>query len=281
MVRWLLTLLVFVLMGQTSAQAAIDRAALATKICGAAENEATANNIDPAFFARLLWRESLFDPNVISDKGAQGIAQFMPETAKRRGLEDPFEPVSAVKASAAFLADLKKQFGNLGLAAAAYNAGEQRVLNWLSGKGGMPDETRNYVLFITGKEIEEWKPGSAAFPMPAIGTTNSFASNCLALAMRKGQLAGTHVRSAPRQPWGAVLAAGFNEGQSMAQFKRLKLRFPDIIANRDPMVTRKKNLSRGTRKMVFVMLGAKTAAAAAETCAKLETAGAPCIVRKN
>ena len=99
----------------------------------------------------MLWRESLFDPNVVSDKGAQGIAQFMPETAKRRGLADPFEPIGAVKASAAFIADLRKQFGNLGLAAAAYNAGEQRVINWKAGKGGMPDETRDYVLFITGR----------------------------------------------------------------------------------------------------------------------------------
>lgn len=263
------------------AQAAVDRTSLATIICAAAQSEATANNIDASFFARLLWRESLFDPNVVSDKGAQGIAQFMPETAKRRGLADPFEPISAVKASAAFLADLRNQFGNLGLAAAAYNAGEQRVINWKAGKGGMPDETRNYVLFITGKEIEEWKSTTAEIHVPAIGSGGNFASDCVALALRKGQMAGTHVRSAPRQPWGALLAAGFSEGRAMSQFQRLKLRFPSIIANRDPMVARKRNLSRGTRPMVFVMLGANSASAAAETCAKLSAEGSPCIVRRN
>ena len=259
----------------------LDRSALASKICAAAESQALANNIDPSYFARLLWRESLFDPNVVSDKGAQGIAQFMPETAKRRGLEDPFEPIGAVKASAAFIADLRKQFGNLGLAAAAYNAGEQRVVNWQAGKGGMPDETREYVLFITGRSVEEWKATTANYPVPAIGTESSFASNCVALALRKGQMAGTHLRSAAFQPWGALLVAGFSEGRAVAQFQRLKLRFPEIIANRDPMIARKRNLSRGTRKMVFVMLGAKSAVAAAETCAKLGNAGAPCIVRKN
>ncbi len=263
------------------AHAAPERALLATQICSAAEAQAQLNTLDPSFFARLLWRESLFDPNVVSNKGAQGIAQFMPETAKMRGLADPFEPVSAVTASASYLSDLRTQFGNLGLAAAAYNAGEQRVADWTAGKGGMPEETRDYVLFITGRPLEDWKVTSANFPVPAIGKKKSFSENCLALALRKGQLDGAHLRSASQQPWGALVAAGFNENKTVATFQRLKLRFPLVIANRDPMVIRKKNLSRGTKRMVMVMLGAKTAAAASEICAQLQSAGSPCIVRKN
>jgi Transglycosylase SLT domain len=258
-----------------------DRTALAKQICTSAEQEALANQIDASFFARLLWRESLFDPNVVSDKGAQGIAQFMPDTAKRRGLVDPFDPQSAVKASAAFLADLRDQFGNLGLAAAAYNAGEQRVINWQSGKGGMPEETRDYVAFITGKTVEDWKLREASFPVPAIGKDQNFNTNCVALALRKASISGAHLRSAPRAPWGALLAAGFNESRNVAMFQRLKLRFPQIIANRDPLVLRKRMLSRGRRSMVFVMLGEKTADAANVMCGKLQAAGAPCIVRKN
>ncbi len=279
--KGLLAIVFWFLLTHSALALTSDRATLATKICTAAEQQALANNIDPSYFARLLWRESLFDPNVVSNKGAQGIAQFMPETAKRRGLVDPFEPIGAVKASAAFIADLRNQFGNLGLAAAAYNAGEQRVIKWQAGKGGMPDETRAYVEFITGRSIEEWKSITASFAVPAIGKGSNFATNCIALAMRKGQLAGTHLRSAVFQPWGALLSAGFDEGKAVAQFQRLKLRFPTVIANRDPQIARKKNLSRGTRKMVFVMLGAKSATAAAETCAKLQALGGPCIVHKN
>jgi len=259
---WLLVLLVL-----TTPAQALDRATLASQICAAAETEAAANNIDANFFARLLWRESLFDPNVVSDAGAQGIAQFMPDTAKRRGLIDPFEPLSAVKASAAFIADLRKQFGNLGLAAAAYNAGERRVSDWQAGNGGMPDETRNYVLFITGKEVDDWKGAADEVAVPSIGKEKNFAANCMALALRKGQLAGTHLRSAARQPWGALLAAGFNESRTVAIFKRLNLRFPDLIAKRE--------------RMVFVMLGEKTQSSAAALCEKLNNAGAPCVVRKN
>jgi Transglycosylase SLT domain len=257
------------------------RAEFASKICVAAELEAKANNIDPAFFARLLWRESLFDPNVVSYKGAQGIAQFMPETAKRVGLEDPFEPMSAVKASAAFLSDLRSQFGNLGLAAAAYNAGEQRVLNWQNGKGSMPLETQDYVAFVTGKDVEEWKVSTASFPIPAIGKGEKFLDDCTSLASRKIKLSEPGIASAPRKPWGALIAANFSERTALSMYQRLKLRFPKLIAERQPMITRKKNLSRGTRRIVLVMLGEATAKDAQATCQSLNAVGAPCVVRKN
>ena len=272
----------FLFLSSQSAQAAItDRANLASTICATAEQEAKVHNLDPTFFARLLWRESLFDPNVVSSKGAQGIAQFMPETAKRRGLDDPFDPVSAVKASASFLADLRNQFGNLGLAAAAYNAGEQRIERWQQDKSSMPSETQYYVKFITGHDVEEWKIASASFAMPSIGKQNDFVSNCVSLALQKTKLADTGTRASPRQPWGALVAANFNEQTAVGMFQRLKLRFPALFANRSPMISRKKNLSRGTRKMAFVMLGEKTAEAAQSTCNKLLAVGAACIVKRN
>jgi len=54
------------------------------------------------------------------------------------------------------LAELRDQFGNLGLAAAAYNAGPQRVRDFIAGSRGLPAETRNYVLAITGRLVEDW-----------------------------------------------------------------------------------------------------------------------------
>ena len=266
----------------TTAQAAPEtRVEFAAKICAQVETEAAANDLDASFFARLLWRESLFDPNVTSNKGAQGIAQFMPDTAARRGLADPYAPEAAVKASAAYLADLKKQFGNSGLAAAAYNAGEARITRWLDGTSSLPSETEAYVAFITGHDAESWKTRDASFPTPALGQAKTFADNCVALASRKQELAGAHVASAPAAPWGAVLAVNFSEAMAMAQFQRLKLRFPTSLAKRAPLITRKRNLSRGTRKLVYVMLGEKSQAEATQICAGLTTAGAPCLVRKN
>jgi hypothetical protein len=281
MARWLAASALAVALLATAVQASPEpRAALAARVCSAAEAQAKANGIDPSFFARLLWRESLFDPNVVSPKGAQGIAQFMPETAAKRGLADPFDPIAAVGASAAYLAELKKTFGNIGLAAAAYNAGEQRITDWLGGKGGLPEETRDYVAFITGHQADEWREMVSEFQVPAIGA-GSFGENCVALATRKGQLAGSHLASAAFRPWGALLAVSFNENTAVGMFRRLKLRFPGELANRDPLILRKRNLSRGSRRLVYVMLGEQSRAEAEFACQKLTAGGAPCIVRKN
>src|SRR6516162_2561929 len=100
-------------------------------ICRALEQSAAENALPVEFFARVIWQESRFDARAISPKGAEGIAQFMPATASWHGLVDPFNPIEALRHSAAYLRELLNRFGNLGLAAAAYNAGPGRVSAWL------------------------------------------------------------------------------------------------------------------------------------------------------
>jgi soluble lytic murein transglycosylase-like protein len=117
---------------------------------------ATANNIPPELFLRLLAQESAFNPTAISKAGALGIAQFMPGTAIAVGLGDPFEPIAAINAAAKHLSRLRARFGNFGLAAAAYNAGPDRVLTWLSGRKALPQETAAYVWRVTGASAESW-----------------------------------------------------------------------------------------------------------------------------
>ena len=90
-------------------------------ICNALAAAAQENDLPIDFFTRLIWQESRFDPTAVSRAGAQGVAQFMPATATWRGLSDPFDPLEAIAQSAKLLRDLRSEFGNLGLAAAAYN----------------------------------------------------------------------------------------------------------------------------------------------------------------
>jgi hypothetical protein len=127
-----------------------------TELCEAAVAVARANNLPVRFFTRLIQQESGFRPNVVSPVGAQGIAQFMPQTALSRALANPFEPVGALVASAKFLVELADQFGNLGLAAAAYNAGPGRVQEWIAKRKSLPAETKRYVYSITGRAAEAW-----------------------------------------------------------------------------------------------------------------------------
>jgi hypothetical protein len=126
------------------------------ELCTAAASVAAANKLPTSFFAKLIHQESGFKPDVVSPAGAQGIAQFMPRVAASYGLTNPFEPIAALKASGKLLADLVLQFGNLGLAAAAYNAGPKRVLDWMAKRGKLPAETRQYVHSITGRPAEHW-----------------------------------------------------------------------------------------------------------------------------
>jgi soluble lytic murein transglycosylase-like protein len=131
------------------------------EMCEALASAASAHSLPAPFLIRLIWQESRFRHNVISHAGAQGIAQFMPETATYMGLDDPFDPLEALPVSARFLRKLIERFGNLGLAAAAYNAGPKRVLDWLAGKGALPKETQDYVKTITGQPAEKWRKPEA------------------------------------------------------------------------------------------------------------------------
>lgn len=135
-------------------------------ICEAVKNAAEEHNIPIGFFARLLWQESRFRAREVSSAGARGIAQFMPQTAIEVGLKDPFDPFQAIPASAKFLRKLFDQFGNLGLAAAAYNAGGGRIERWLSRRSTLPKETRDYVVIITGHKAEAWTDEDNTVHMP-------------------------------------------------------------------------------------------------------------------
>ena len=134
------------------------------EICDALTEAARSNDLPAPFFIRLLYQESGFRPSVISSAGALGIAQFMPETAADRGLDNPFDPLQAIPESARLLRDLSRKFGNLGLAAAAYNAGPKRVEDWLAKKGKLPQETQHYVKTITGWPAETWTIAQTGSP---------------------------------------------------------------------------------------------------------------------
>src|SRR5436309_12786001 len=119
-------------------------------MCLMVESAARAAGLPLEFFARVIWQESRFQTDAVgpvtrSGQRAQGIAQFMPGTAAERRLLDPFDPVEALPKSAQFLAELRDQFGNLGLAAAAYNAGPQRLRDFLERARPLPGETRAYL----------------------------------------------------------------------------------------------------------------------------------------
>jgi hypothetical protein len=182
-------------------------------ICQMIESAAQVNALPVDFFTRLIWQESRLQPDEVgpltrSGQRALGIAQFMPGTAIERQLFEPFDPAAALPKSGEFLAELRNEFGNLGLAAAAYNAGPQRVRDYLAGLRDLPLETRNYVRSITGRPVEEWAiaANEVAVGNPIDPRSNPTTVNCRELLVRLEQ---TPQRLAV--PWQGRLSAQWQD----------------------------------------------------------------------
>ena len=199
-------------------------------LCRMIESAATRHRMPVDFFTRLIWQESSFRPGVSSRAGAQGVAQFMPGTAAERGLADPFDPEQAIPKSAELLDDLRARFGNLGLAAAAYNGGPARVEAWLAGRGGLPGETRNYVSVITGRTAEDWA-GDARSERPDVAEGGP-PTRCLVLvaAFRRGtdrrvmEAYSGPIEESPLSPWGVQVAGNFSKAVALASYARARQR---------------------------------------------------------
>ena len=108
------------------------------------QQAARANGLDTALIRAIIHAESAYQSDAVSPKGAQGLMQLMPQTARSLQVSDPFNPANNIEGGAKHLADLLQQFdGDISLVAAAYNAGAGAVQKY----GGIPpyDETREYV----------------------------------------------------------------------------------------------------------------------------------------
>jgi hypothetical protein len=258
-------------------------------MCLMIESAARAASLPLEFFARVIWQESRFQPDAVgpvtrSGARAQGIAQFMPGTASERRLLDPFDPVQALPKSAEFLGELRSQFGNLGLAAAAYNAGPRRVQEWLAGSGPMPQETRNYVSAITGSTVEDWREAGRSGKIRERAGTSS-CRELMALLRRTPNPFVTgleqHITLAAAKLWGVQLAAGFSRDKALAMYARAMNRLSGVIGDQDPSLLSSVMRNRGTRLFYQVRIGADTRPAADDLCNRIRRAGGACFVLRN
>jgi hypothetical protein len=258
-------------------------------VCLMIEAAARANDLPLEFFARVIWQESRFQSDAVGPltrrgERAQGIAQFMPGTASERRLLDPFDPVQALPKSAEFLNELRNQFGNLGLAAAAYNAGPRRVQEWLAGTGAMPQETRHYVAAITGSTVDEWAAAGRNGKMPDRGKYGG-CHELMALLKRAPNYFVTeleqHVQLGAVRPWGVQLAGGFDRDQALAMYSRAMTRLRPVIGDQDPSLLTSVFRNRGTRMFYQVRIGTDTRPAADDLCNRIRRAGGACFVLRN
>jgi hypothetical protein len=251
-------------------------------LCQTLATAAAQNGLPFEFFSRIIWQESRFNSGAIGPvtrggQRAQGIAQFMPATASERSLGDPFDPSEALPKSAEFLKELQAQFGNLGLAAAAYNAGPQRVRDWLDGKRTLPPETLAYVQIVTGHSAQEWKLTRST----VLAVTAPAEMSCIdgAGSTQKDQ------PSAPpnlaRPAWVVQLIGDSSESAALSRFHQMQGKLRSLLGGSEPALVRTTLKGGAAPIWVRVRIEFDTRRAAESLCSKLEAAGAPCLVQRN
>ena len=251
----------------------------ADDICRALEQSAAENALPVEYFARVIWQESRFDALATSPKGAAGIAQFMPRTASWHGLADPFDPIELLRHSAAYPREMLARFGNLGLAAAAYNAGPGRVSAWLTSHRGLPAETRNYVALVTGWTADDWAssspPQKAETTIPQGVPCTRLANLILAPSPERQRIAAYIPR------WGVPLAAHLSESTAWAIYRDRLKRFGSLIGDREPIVLHKEIPGMGHAKRYIITLADDDRRPLDKLCQKLIAADATCDVLRN
>ena len=176
--------------------------------------------------------------------------------------------------------------GNFGLAAAAYNAGAGRVQAWIAGTRGLPDETRRYVLAITGLPAEDWAArGREETP----STVSANATSCLQVtaALRRGragqpQIAAGEAEAEPSfaslAPWGVQLAGNFSKAQALRSFARESRSYAKLLGDVRPMIIGTLLRSRGNRPFYRVRVPSQTRQEAEAVCSRIRGAGGNCMV---
>ena len=248
-------------------------------ICRTLAQAATDNELPEEFFTRLIWQESRFDPAAVSPAGAQGIAQFMPQTAAMRGLANAFEPLEALRESASYLRELRTTFrGNLGLAAAAYNAGPGQVEAWLAGRRRLPFETQAYVRIITGYAAEAWASPTPPQMQASRAPTGERCVELAKLLIDRPQRRRDLKSDPAWGPWGVQLAGTWSEGRVLATYEQLRRRYDAILGDRLPLVM---DAQRRAPSRFIVRVSESSRKDADTLCARLKAAGGACIVLRN
>lgn len=242
-------------------------------ICRLVETAAKGHDLPVAPFTRLIWRESSLAGTAESHAGSAGLVPAMPKTAGPSAAPVPFDPEAAIPAAARHLVGLRDRFGNLGLAAAGYSAGPDAVARWLEGGPGLPEPTQDYVRFVSGRAVEDWRAGpSAVAPRETAGcpaTVSGIRAN--APSLMEGAYA----------PYGVQLSGNTTKESAIRSYQDVAARFPALLGDQATLVVGSSLPSRGRGAYYRVRLPAPDGRSASAFCERLRQAGGTCIVLRN
>lgn len=203
----------------------------------------------------------------------------MPGTAALVGLDDPWNPAMAIEASAQYLRRLRDGFGNIGLAAIAYNGGESRAANFIAGRGGLPFETRAYVQIITGHDAMAWRDAPPEGIDLRLAGDTPFREACTTLAAGRGIKAFSPPPSRI-MPWGVIVASHPHQAMARSYAQQLERKLGPLLGGQAVVVHRKRLTGAG-RPVYTAQVGYESRQGADAFCTRLKRAGGRCIVLRN
>jgi hypothetical protein len=169
-------------------------------------------------------------------------------------------------------------YGNLGLAAIGYNAGEARLRRWMDKGGFLPLETENYVASILGVPADSFADPSYRPEVPPLDKDKSFEDACKAMPVAfSGTIAMAQTYA---KPWGIQVAGNIRREAALRQWERVRSRYASVLADHEPAVSRVRN-PRGRAGIYAVRIGAESRREADGICAALRKGGGACVVMKN
>jgi len=250
--------------------------------CNAIEVFTKRHGLNTGFFTRLIWQESRFDPNALSPANARGIAQFIPSTARLRGLKNPYNPADALDHSAQYLAEMVKRYGNEGMAAIGYNGGEGRAQGFLEGKG-LARETVNYVPIITGLTAEQWRDAPPKEPDFRLDKTKDFQTACREMAKNRklSPLKRAKPAPPPLKPWGVQIGFGTSKNTARAKIRAQTASCKQQVSREKIDLVYVKNRVSGKKGYYFGRVGRNTRGGAQTLCRSLKRNGCLCLVVEN
>mgnify|MGYP001166591466 FL=1 len=266
----------FLLSQPTSAQE--EKAAPVDRICTLIAEQAETTGVPEALMARLFFSETGFDPAYTSPTGATGVAKFNAAVAGSVGLSDPTDIEIAIPAAAKRIADLKSQFGNFGLALAAYQAGEKPVRRWLDGKGYLPVSTMIFVRKMTGESPEFFRNPKAKLDVRPLETRFGFGDACRRMPLIASGDASLEEPS--DMPWAVVVGTGNDIDAAMTFWSEVKERTGFRIGGGKVYVM-PVAAGMGRPSHFSVRIGAETRGSAQATCSKLRGLGGACMITKS
>ncbi|MEM1199338.1 MAG: lytic transglycosylase domain-containing protein, partial [Pseudomonadota bacterium] len=154
------------------------------------------------------------------------------------------------------------------------------VARWRKGRSGLPAETQNFVIIITGYPAADWKAEKPPEAKYTLDPKRSFQDACRRLPVKRYELQQRYA-SAPWQPWGVHLAANWSLSRALSQFGKIQRTYPKVLGGLKPMVLRQTNYSFGAAKRYEIRIGQPSREKANKFCQRLRQAGGVCIVYRS